>query len=90
MDDYKKVKVLGRGSFGEVWEVENLRTGKRYAAKYISLDDVEGEEDALKEIQALQACKHPFVVEYISHTKDTDSNRIAIYMELCEGKDTPH
>jgi serine/threonine protein kinase len=33
MFDYKFIRRLGQGSFGVVYEAENVRDGKRYAVK---------------------------------------------------------
>lgn len=34
-NDYKAVKYIGRGEFAQVWEVERLRDGAKFAAKTI-------------------------------------------------------
>lgn len=38
---YKKISKIGQGSTSEVWEVENVSTGVRFAAKVISRQYIE-------------------------------------------------
>eukprot|EP00968_Pinguiococcus_pyrenoidosus_P008109 scaffold574_cov246-Pinguiococcus_pyrenoidosus.AAC.12 len=54
-DEYKPVRRIGKGSSGEVFEVEHMVTGKRYALKRCTVSDSEDVtlEDLKQEI-ALQ------------------------------------
>ena len=35
MNNYKTIRFIGKGSFGKVYEVEDLKTSKRYAIKSV-------------------------------------------------------
>lgn len=55
MDKYSKIKLLGNGTFGEAWIVENNETGKMSVMKLINaakvkLDKIHLEINALKKI----------------------------------------
>ena len=47
---YEVIKKLGNGSYGDVYEVENIRTNQKYAAKleHFSNDQLENEGRILK------------------------------------------
>ena len=35
MSSFKKISILGKGAFGEVYLVENIQDGQRYAMKVL-------------------------------------------------------
>lgn len=37
--DFKKIRMLGRGKYGEVWEVRKKQTKVRYAMKIVYIED---------------------------------------------------
>jgi serine/threonine protein kinase len=39
LKDFKKIKILGRGKYGEVWEVRKKQTKVRYAMKIVYIED---------------------------------------------------
>jgi len=79
---FKKLKKLGKGSYGIVYKAENLETKQIVALKAIPLDGVE-ENDVQKEIDIMLKTTHPNIVKCYSYFK-TD-NKIWIEMEYCSG-----
>ena len=62
-DRFKKIKVMGKGGFGKVYEAIDLLTGETIALKemygqYVSWDQCCN----LTEVKALQVLSHPNIV----------------------------
>ena len=96
-DRYRQIRVLGRGSYGEVWLVSPLEssvTGKskfpRCVLKRISLnranDDKKELAAAEREAQLLSSLAHPNIVAYIESFRSRDGH-LNIIMAFCEGGD---
>ncbi|KAL1969761.1 hypothetical protein VTN77DRAFT_8314 [Rasamsonia byssochlamydoides] len=74
--EFSEIKVLGRGSFGQVYEVRNHVDGQNYAVKKIPLSKRRLEmlqqggihhiEHIMKEIRTLARLEHANVVRYYS------------------------
>ncbi len=65
LEDFKTVKVLGRGSFGKVCLVEYTPTKEIYAMKSLKKDvliDQDQIENTLLEKKILESLEHPFLV----------------------------
>lgn len=65
-EDFKVLKVLGRGTFGKVCLVQNNKNNLLYAMKSIKKDvliDLDQIENTLQEKTILQNLKHPFLVD---------------------------
>lgn len=65
LEDFKIVKVLGRGSFGKVCLVEYIPTKEMYAMKSLKKDvliDQDQIENTLLEKKILQSIDHKFLV----------------------------
>jgi len=81
---YKKIKVIGTGSLGVVWLVQDQTTGKHYAAKLTKLHP---EQDILKDIHLniniMKKLKSLYFVEYITDFKEDEY--YVIIMEYCTG-----
>ncbi|GAA5849906.1 hypothetical protein JCM5353_009060 [Sporobolomyces roseus] len=88
LDDFRTVKVIGKGAFGEVRLVQKVDTGKIYAMK--SLKKVEMfKKDQLAHVRAerdvLAESNSPWVVQlYYSFQ---DSNYLYLLMEFLPGGD---
>jgi serine/threonine protein kinase len=70
LDDFKIKKVIDKGSFGKVFKVVNVLTGKEYAMKRIRKDVLveKGQiNNTLNEKDILLSSSHPFVLsmEYV-------------------------
>lgn len=66
--NYEKLKELGRGKFGIVYEVRPLtalQTDKSCAAKYVRARKRDVREGALQEIRLLHKLNHPYIIEFI-------------------------
>lgn len=58
---FEKIKRIGRGSFGEVFKVRDVRNGATRAAKIISLDQIDDDYDDLcMEISVLANCNSKY------------------------------
>ncbi|CAH8518759.1 Eukaryotic translation initiation factor 2-alpha kinase 3 [Schistosoma haematobium] len=63
--DFKYIRRLGRGGFGQVFEVENRLDGCRYAIKRIKMNDTDDDKNIfLREVKALATLDHPGIVRY--------------------------
>ena len=66
VDDFKLIKVIGRGSYGKVCLVQFKHTNDLYAMKSLKKDvllDEDQVESTLLEKKILQNLNHPFLVE---------------------------
>ena len=66
LDDFKTLKILGKGSFGKVYLVKNINTDKIYAMKVLDKQFVVQKKQishTKTERIALEKLKHPFIVK---------------------------
>ncbi|ESL07536.1 serine/threonine protein kinase [Trypanosoma rangeli SC58] len=87
LSKYRKVKSIGKGSFGEAVLVRSKTDGKRYVVKAIESASMTAKEkrDVQNEIRILSAVNHPNIVRYHEHFED--GTLIFIIMEYAEGGD---
>ena len=86
LDDFEMIRIVGKGTFGKVFQVMNKKTKKMYAMKCIRKDVVlENEQmDSLKlEKEILYNIQHPFIVkmDYVLE----NNLRIFFLMDFIEG-----
>ena len=74
MDEYRLLRMIGEGTFGQVYEAEHRRTQLSVAIKLVPLtyadDCTSGEKDVAtssRELEALQLCQHPNVIQLLAH-----------------------
>ena len=82
---YRVIRLLGRGGMGEVYEAEQLQTGRRLALKVLR-NTLRGDEDRarfLREGQLAASISHPHTV-YIFGSEEV-GGAPAITMELLSG-----
>jgi hypothetical protein len=75
LDDFKVIKVIGRGAFGKVFLVEFLRNQELFAMKSLKKDvllDQDQIENTLLEKKILESLDHPFLctLEFCFQTED--------------------
>jgi serine/threonine protein kinase len=64
-EDFDKLRVIGRGSFGKVFQVKKKDTGRIYAMKVLRKDHVvksNAVKHTMAENRVLKTLKHPFIV----------------------------
>ena len=86
--DFKKEKVIGKGSFGSVYLVRRLADNKIYALKTVILDKLnkKEQENSVNEVRILASIKNPFVIGYKEAFFD-DNNTLNIVMEYADDGD---
>ena len=74
MENYEKIKRIGRGNYGTVYFVRDLRNGKGYCLKKIVMEAHSEEErsQAMLEVGLLRKLDHPGIVKYHEHFVDDD------------------
>eukprot|EP00744_Colponema_vietnamica_P002945 GILI01004568.1.p1 GENE.GILI01004568.1~~GILI01004568.1.p1 ORF type:complete len:1736 (-),score=449.44 GILI01004568.1:135-5000(-) len=80
----KKIRLLGRGAFGEVHEVEDLITHGHMAMKTLQTKTEHDANEVLREIQAMTTLKHENIIHYI-YCEKVDDRNLKIFMELASG-----
>lgn len=86
LEDFKMLKLLGRGGFGKVVLVENMKDKKLYAMKILRKKDIlesEQVEHTKAEKAILQHVNHPFLVSL--HSAYSNKRKIYFVMELMRG-----
>lgn len=70
---YEILSVLGKGGFGEVYQVKDLLSGKFFAAKKMKIDEKDDLEIANSEILLYSNhFTHPNIVSVLEHEKKND------------------
>ncbi|TNV81538.1 hypothetical protein FGO68_gene16140 [Halteria grandinella] len=67
---YKQLKILGQGTYGVVWRVQNTDDGQQYAMKIEKKqnDEVNRQfsyQQFVNEIEFLKLNEHPYIIKYI-------------------------
>ncbi|KAK6274720.1 hypothetical protein POUND7_004429 [Theobroma cacao] len=85
---WKKGRLLGRGTFGHVYQGFNSESGEMCAMKEVTLfsDDAKSKESAQQlgqEIMLLSRLRHPNIVQY--YGSETVGDKLYIYLEYVSG-----
>ena len=86
LKDLVKFRILGVGTFGKVWLVNNKKTGKAYALKMLNKREIIGHhqvEGVIREKNIMSSIKHPFVVNLVCTFQDDRS--LYMLIELVQG-----
>jgi serine/threonine protein kinase len=87
MDKYRKVKIVGKGSFGYAMLVQAVSDRKLYVMKVIDVSrmDRKQKEEALNEVHVLKSMRHPYIVTY----RESFMNKscLCIVMDYADGGD---
>ncbi|CAG9318195.1 unnamed protein product [Blepharisma stoltei] len=81
MENYRKLKTLGRGRYGEVWLVEREDSGLA-AIKRIPCDE---DQPNWEEVRVLEKLHHQHIIQY--HESFVENNYLYIVMDYAEGGD---
>ncbi|KAA6342160.1 MAG: putative NEK protein kinase [Streblomastix strix] len=84
---FTKIKLLGKGSYGSVYEVKRNVDGKKYAMKEINLKflSMKEEEESLNEIRILASFRHQNITKFKEAFIAED--KLYIVTELVDGGD---
>lgn len=87
MDNYKEIKVIGRGNFGLAHLVRDLQTGRKVVIKKVNLMALTEKEkdEAFSEISLLSSLSHQNIVTYI--TSFVEDNSLHLVTAFCNGGD---
>lgn len=85
---YRRLKLLGEGSFGKAYLVESLRDSSLSVIKQLDLSHMSEEtvRETLKEARVMEVLQHPNVIRFKEVYK-TKKNRLCIVMEYAENGD---
>lgn len=84
---YYRRAPIGAGACGQVWEVDHLGNGQKFAAKVVRTDGMNAvqRQYAISEAALLSACDSPFVVKCVDQF--VDPTTAVTVMELVQGVD---
>lgn len=88
LEDLYFIKLLGKGSYGEVCLVESKTNKHLYAIKCIAKAQIDNErlhDNIMLEKQILLRIDHPFILKLVKNLKD--DNYIFFLMEYVKGKE---
>ncbi|KAG0570290.1 hypothetical protein M758_6G145800 [Ceratodon purpureus] len=81
---FENLRLIGKGSFGDVFRGFDKELNKEVAIKVIDLEEAEDEvEDIQKEISVLSQCRSPHITEY--YGSYLHSTKLWIVMEFMAG-----
>ncbi|XP_030851438.1 serine/threonine-protein kinase Nek8 [Strongylocentrotus purpuratus] len=85
MEQYEKIKVVGRGAFGTVYLCRRLHDMKLIIIKQIPVEQMTKDErqSALNEVKVLSMLDHPNIIEYYENF--LEDKALMIVMEYAEG-----
>ncbi|XP_034725270.1 serine/threonine-protein kinase Nek4 isoform X2 [Etheostoma cragini] len=91
MNSYIFIRVVGKGSYGEVNLVKHKTDRKQYVIKKLNLTTSSKRErrSAEQEAQLLSQLRHPNIVTY-RESWEGDDRQLYIVMGFCEGGDLYH
>lgn len=87
-DDFQLMGILGKGSFGEVFLVQQKDTGKLLAMKVLRKEVVVGQnlvKYVMTERNVLSYVRHPFIVALTAAFQTAD--RLFLLLDYCPGGD---
>ena len=84
-DDYEKKSLLGRGSYGKVFLVEEKETRKRFTMKIVDIANENDIEDLIHEVNFLKklGSSHPNIPRYEGSFYDNTKHAFVILTEYC-------
>ena len=87
--DFKKEKIIGKGSFGSVFLVRRIADNKIYALKSVILDKLnkKEQENSVNEVRILASINHPNVIGYKEAFWEDKTSSLNIVMEYADDGD---
>ena len=87
-EHYRKIKLLGEGSFGKAYLIERISDGLMCVMKTIDLSKMSEAErrETLQEAKIIEHLEHPNVVKFIE-TYKTKKGKLCIVMDYADGGD---
>ena len=87
LEKYKKLRLLGEGSFGKAYLVKSENTGDLYVIKEIDITQMTEAErqETLKEAKILSSLAHPNIVSFKEAYK-TKKGNLCIVMDYADGE----
>ena len=83
VEKYIKIKELGSGSYGKVYEIENKTTKEKFACKHITKRKICDMDRFNNEINIMKQCNHPNIIKLYEIYED--QRHIDLVMEECLG-----
>src|SRR5262245_28639419 len=84
-DGYKLVSKIGAGTFGTVWQAEDLQTGEHVAIKFFATGDAQWEK-MLEEVKVLQAVEGSHGIVMVKQVRRGEFGRPPYYvMQFARG-----
>ncbi|CAD8126522.1 unnamed protein product [Paramecium sonneborni] len=86
MDQFKRIKKIGKGNYGDVLLVQRKSDDKFFAIKRVDLSFKESYVvDPLNEVKLLRSLDHPNIISH--YDSFTHNNKLCIVMEYAENAD---
>lgn len=85
-ENYKRIKLLGDGSFGKAYMCEDIRSKEKVVVKEIDLKGMSEKEkkETFKEARILSALQHPNIILF-KEVYMTKNSKLKIVMDFAEG-----
>jgi calcium-dependent protein kinase len=83
LDSYEVIKQLGKGGYGKVYEVKNIKTGEIRACKHLSKLNIKNLDKFRREIEILKKMDHPNIIKLYEVYESERS--LYLIMEECKG-----
>ncbi|GIX63584.1 NIMA related kinase 1, putative [Babesia caballi] len=86
---FKILRRIGAGRFGEVFQVQHKATGELFCWKVVAYHGLteKEKEQLVMEVNVMRDLKHPNIVRYVDRVVDRKKHLLYIIMEYCDSGD---